>query len=416
MAPGLLTQIRVRAVQSARSLLETAASVLGEDENADRRRGAGSQDIGDAPGPDASAAQRLRDSASIGSPTPEGDYEIRIDEGRLPPAPWANVIANPAGGFLVTERGAGCTWAASSYFYRLTPWHNDPVCDPLGEVLYLRDEETGATWSPTPAPLPVQGRYTVRHAPGASTFEHQRDGIATTLVLGLHETAAAKLTWLRITNRGDRPRRLALTAYAEWTLGALREHTQHQVQTSFDPSLRTILARNRFDPQFGGLVAFCALSDQLASHTADRREFLGRNGDVSDPAGLAHLLSGATGAGLDACAALRSVIELAPGEHRDVAVVLGAAEGEEAARGLVAGLGAAADVLRAIDANRERWLERLSVIAVRTPEPSLDLLLNRWLLYQALSCRMWGRTALYQSSGAFGFRDQLQDAMALVYA
>ena len=414
VAPGLLTQIRVRAVQSARSLLETAASVLGED--AQGAGGAGVQRSGQERGRDMSTPPRPGSPAPLGIPTRDGDYEIRIDDGRLPPAPWANVIANPAGGFLVTERGAGCTWAASSYFYRLTPWHNDPVGDPPGEVLYLRDEESGATWCPTPAPLPTQGRYTVRHAPGASTFEHERGGIATTLVLGLHETAAVKLTWLRIANLGDRPRRLALTAYAEWTLGVLREHTQHQVQTTFEPGLRAILARNRFDPHFAGLVAFCGLSEEPASHTTDRREFLGRNGDVSAPAGLAAPLSGATGAGLDPCAALRTVIELAPGEHRDIAVVLGATEGEEAARRLAAGLGGSAEVLRAIEATRERWRERLSVITVRTPEPSLDLLLNRWLLYQALSCRMWGRTALYQSSGAFGFRDQLQDAMALVYA
>jgi cyclic beta-1,2-glucan synthetase len=414
VAPGLLTQIRVRAVQSAKSLLETAASVLGED--AEGRAGARTQGPGQGRNQAVSAPSRPGAPAPIGAPTPDGDYEIRIDDGQLPPAPWANVIANPAGGFLVTERGAGCTWAASSYFYRLTPWHNDPVGDPPGEVLYLRDEESGATWCPTPAPRPTRGRFTVRHAPGASTFEHERDGIATTLVLGLHETAAVKLTWLRIVNRGDRPRRLALTAYAEWTLGVLREHTQHQVQTTFDPGLRAILARNRFDPQFADMVAFCGLSGEITSHTADRREFLGRNGDVSDPAGLAAPLSGATGAGLDPCAALRTVIELAPGEHRDVAVVLGATEGEEAVRRLAAGLGAPADVLRAIEATRERWRARLEVITVRTPEPSFDLLLNRWLLYQALSCRMWGRTALYQSSGAFGFRDQLQDAMALVYA
>ncbi|HJX86005.1 MAG TPA: hypothetical protein VJ277_00480, partial [Gemmatimonadales bacterium] len=330
VAPGLLTQIRVRAVQSAKSLLETAASVLGED--AEGRAGARTQGPGQGRNQAVSAPSRPGAPAPIGAPTPGGDYEIRIDDGQLPPAPWANVIANPAGGFLVTERGAGCTWAASSYFYRLTPWHNDPVGDPPGEVLYLRDEESGATWCPTPAPRPTRGRFTVRHAPGASTFEHERDGIATTLVLGLHETAAVKLTWLRIINRGDRPRRLALTAYAEWTLGVLREHTQHQVQTTFDPGLRAILARNRFDPQFADMVAFCGLSGEITSHTADRREFLGRNGDVSDPAGLAAPLSGATGAGLDPCAALRTVIELAPGEHRDVAVVLGATEGEEAVR------------------------------------------------------------------------------------
>ncbi|HKU60068.1 MAG TPA: glucoamylase family protein, partial [Gemmatimonadales bacterium] len=411
VAPGLLTQIRVRAVRSARSLLETAASVLGEDGGSDGRTGGGT-----ISGSVSAAGRHPGVSAPLGAPTPEGDYEIRIENGRLPPAPWSNVIANPAGGFLVTERGAGCTWAASSYFYRLTPWHNDPVGDPPGEVLYLRDEESGATWCPTPAPLSADGPYTVRHAPGASTFEHEHDGIATTLVLGLHEVSAVKLGWLRIANTGDRPRRIALTAYAEWALGVLREHTQHQVQTTFEPTLRAILARNRFDPHFAGMVAFCALSEELASHTADRREFLGRNGDVTHPAGLGHPLSGAVGAGLDPCAALRTVIELAPSEHRDIAVVLGAAEGEESARRLAGGLSSAPEVLRAIDANRRRWRERLEVISVRTPEPSLDLLLNRWLLYQALSCRMWGRTALYQSSGAFGFRDQLQDAMALVYA
>ncbi|HEX6107006.1 MAG TPA: protein ndvB, partial [Gemmatimonadales bacterium] len=213
-----------------------------------------------------------------------------------------------------------------------------------------------------------------------------------------------------------RPRRIALTAYAEWTLGVLREHTQHQVQTAFQPEHRAILARNRFEPHFAGQVAFFALSEPLAGHTADRREFLGRNGSVEAPAGLGAPLSGAVGPGLDPCAALRTVLELAPGERRDIVVLLGAAEGREAALGLLERFGSPAAAHDAIEANRRSWRERLSVIAVRTPEPSFDLLLNRWMLYQAVSCRMWGRTALYQSSGAYGFRDQLQDAMALVYA
>ncbi|HEU5041471.1 MAG TPA: protein ndvB, partial [Gemmatimonadales bacterium] len=322
----------------------------------------------------------------------------------------------PAGGFLVTERGAGCTWAASSYFYRLTPWHNDPVSDPAGEAIYLRDEETGAAWCPTPGPLPAHGRYTVRHGPGASTFEHERDGIATTLTLGLPHDAAVKLSLLRLTNTGTGPRRISLTAYAEWTLGVLREHTQHLVQTAFEAQPQAILARNRFEPSFEALVAFCAVSEPLEGHTADRREFIGRNGSAEAPEGLAALLSGATGPDLDPCAVLRSVLELGPGESREVAVLLGAAEGRETALELLERLGTAEAAREAIEANRRRWTERLSVVSVRTPEPSFDLMVNRWTLYQALSCRMWGRSALYQSSGAYGFRDQLQDAMALVYA
>ncbi|HEX6105550.1 MAG TPA: hypothetical protein VFZ26_08205, partial [Gemmatimonadales bacterium] len=282
VAPGLLTQLRVRAVRSAKSLLDTAATaVMGEEE------GEGSALLAGRGSRAAGHGDRERGVGNgYGAPTADGDYEIRIEGGRLPPAPWANVIANPAAGFLVTERGAGCTWAASSYFFRLTPWHNDPVSDPAGEALYLHDEETGAAWCPTPAPLAGEGRYTVRHGPGATSFAHEREGIATTLVLGLAEDAPVKLSLLRVVNTSGRPRRIALTAYAEWTLGVLREHTQHQVQTAFQPEHGAILARNRFDPHFAGQVAFFALSEPLAAHTADRREFLGRNGSVESPAGL----------------------------------------------------------------------------------------------------------------------------------
>jgi cyclic beta-1,2-glucan synthetase len=411
VSPSILTQIRVRAVRGAKSLLDTAASVVLGEESGDTLLGAAHH----------SAAERNRahvagEGNGYGAATEEGDYEIVIDGGRLPPAPWSNVIANPLGGFLVTERGAGCTWAGSSYFYRLTPWHNDPVSDPVGEAIYLRDEESGACWCPTPAPLAGEGRYLVRHRPGATSFAHRRHGIETALVMGLARDAAVKLSLLRVTNTGDTPRRISLTAYAEWTLGVLREHTQHQVQTGVEPEHRALLARNRFDPYFAGQVAFFALSEPLAEWTADRREFLGRNGSPETPAGLHAPLSGAAGPGLDPCAALRAVLELAPGESREVAVLLGAAEGREAALELVERLGDAEVAREAIEGNVHRWRERLSVVSVRTPEPSFDLLVNRWTLYQALSCRMWGRTALYQSSGAYGFRDQLQDAMAMVYA
>ncbi|MGH7534262.1 MAG: GH36-type glycosyl hydrolase domain-containing protein, partial [Gemmatimonadales bacterium] len=320
------------------------------------------------------------------------------------------------GGFLVTERGAGTVWAGSSYFFRLTPWHNDPVSDPVSEVLYLRDEETGEVWSPTPGPMRHREACTVRHRPGMSSFEHRHAGIATSLDLGLADGEAVKLSLLRVTNLGDRPRRLTVTAFVEWTLGALREHTQHQVLTAFDPEHRAITARNFFDPQFAGYMAFCALSEPVAGYTADRREFLGRNGSVMAPAGIGAELSGATGAGLDPCAALRCVLDLAPGASHELVVALGAAESEAAARRALAEYGDVRRARAATARTRDAWDDRLSVITVRTPDPAFDAMLNRWTLYQALACRMWARSAVYQSSGAYGFRDQLQDVMAFVYA
>ncbi len=406
-APGLLTQLRVRAVESARSLLGSAAAVLASSDRTEEAVREATR----------TRALLREDPAGngFGGPTADGDYEIQLRNGRLPPAPWANVVANQRGGFLVTERGSGFAWAANSYFYRLTPWHNDPVADPAGDALYLRDEDTGDTWCPTPAPIGGQDGYVVRHGPGASVFEHLRDGIASTLVLGLAEDEAVKLSLLRLTNTGTGPRRIALTAYAEWTLGVLREHTQHQVQTEHEPAYRAILARNLFDPHFAGYVAFFALSEPPVELTADRREFVGRNGTLSDPAGLRAALSGATGAGLDPCAALRARLELAPGESREVVVLLGAAEGRAGALAALERYGDVRRARRAIDATRGGWNERLSVVTVRTPEPTFDLMLNRWTLYQTIACRMWARSALYQSSGAYGFRDQLQDAMAAVY-
>jgi cyclic beta-1,2-glucan synthetase len=349
--------------------------------------------------------------------TGDGDYQMLVRGDRVPPAPWVNVVANPHGGFVVSERGSGFTWAENSYFYRLTPWHNDPVSDPISEVLYLRDEESGELWSATPAPIRQHAGYTVRHRAGASDFEFEHRGIATALTMSMAEGEAAKLSLLRVTNRDVRPRRIAVTAYVEWTLGVLREHTQHQVHTSFDAELGAMLARNHFDPQFADRVAFCALSDPVTGHTADRAEFLGRNGTVEDPAALrSGALAGTTGAALDPCAALQCVLELAPGETRALTFVLGAASGEEEARRAVVRHRLPAAAAAAAASSVEAWDARLSVVPVRKPEPSVVGMVNRWRLYQALSCRMWARSALYQSSGAYGFRDQLQDVLAFVYA
>ena len=360
--------------------------------------------------------ETLRFDNGLGGVTADADYLVRVRGDRVPPAPWANVVANARGGFLVSERGASCTWVENSQFFRLTPWHNDPVSDPVSEVLYLRDEATGDCWTATPAPIRRDAPYTVVHGAGSSSFQHEAFGIATHLTLGVPEDAPIKLSLLRVTNRGTRARRIAVTSYVEWVLGSLREHTQHQVHTSFAADTGAIYARNFFDPQFASWVAFCAMSEPLASHTADRREFLGRNGTTAAPIGLLRPLGGTTGVAVDPCAALRCVLDLAPGETRELVVVLGAAQGEDAARAAVTEYRDARRARAAVEQNVARWRERLSVIAVHTPEPTFDIMLNRWSLYQALACRMWGRTALYQSSGAYGFRDQLQDSMAFVYA
>ena len=365
--------------------------------------------------PDHHAAAGLAFDNGLGGLEADGTYRLHVRDDAVPPAPWSNVIANAKGGFLITERGGGCTWAENSYFFRLTPWYNDPVSDPPGEALYLRDDQTGELWTATPAPIRRDIGYTVRHGAGTSSFEHELGGIATRLTLGMAGDEAVKISLLSVTNRGTRPRRLTVTSYAEWTLGVLREHTQHQVHTSFLPEHGAVMARNYFDPQFAGWVAFSAMSE-VTGHTADRREFIGRNGSLADPAALGDAtLSGTTGAGIDPCAALQCGLELAPGETREV-VLLGAADGEPEARRMMTAYRAVADARAAMARSIAGWTGRLSVITVKTPEPSFDAMVNKWTLYQALSCRMWGRSALYQSSGAYGFRDQLQDVMAFVYA
>jgi cyclic beta-1,2-glucan synthetase len=384
---------------------------------------------------DGRPAETLLFDNGYGGLNAEGDYQIRVAGSFVPPAPWVNVVANARGGFVVSERGAGFTWAGSSYFFRLTPWHNDPVCDPPSEVIYLRDKETNAVWSATPSPAgrsesDRQARAghrdaawndehacTVRHGAGFSTFESVRNGIESRLTLAMADEDPVKLSRLRLVNLDTRTRRLEVTAYVEWTLGVMRELNRHHVRTEFDKELGAILARNFFAADFAGQVAFCSLSETPTEHTADRNEFLGRNGSVADPAAMRGVrLREATGVGLDPCAALRCAIELAPGETRELVILLGAADGREEARRTIARLRAHGAASAAASRSMERWRDRLSVVTVRTPEPAFDAMLNRWTLYQALSCRMWARSALYQSSGAYGFRDQLQDTLAFVYA
>ncbi len=359
----------------------------------------------------------LRLANGFGGLDADGNYRIELGDGRLPPAPWANVIANPHGGFTVSERGSGCTWAENAYFYRLTPWSNDPITDPVGDAIYLQDEENDELWSATPAPVDGNDDYRVTHGAGFSTFAHEHNGIRTHLRLGVPEQLAAKISVLRVTNASARTRRLRLTAFAEWTLGARRDETQFQVHTRFVPEHGAIFAQNHFDPMFRDWTAYLATSEPVTSFTADRLSFLGRNGHHAAPEALRDDdLNGIAGVDLDPCAALQMRLTLAPGESRLITVVLGASPSDAEARLALGSLRGAAAADSAVSTSVVAWEDRLRVITVTTPDATFDAMVNKWSLYQALSCRMWARTGLYQSSGAYGFRDQLQDCMAFLYA
>ena len=364
-----------------------------------------------------SPAEPLQFNNGIGGFDENGDYLIDVQASNLPPAPWVNVIANQQGGFIVSERGSGCTWAENAYFYRLTPWHNDPVSDPSSDAIYIKDLDSGALWSATPAPVRAEVGYRVRHSPGCSVFESDHDGIHSELLVGMADEAALKLSLLRLTNNSDAARKLSLTAYVEWTLGARREDTQYQVRTRFSAAQNALFAQNHFDPHFTDWVSFLACSEPLSSFSADRLSFLGRNGSTQLPDALSgDALDGAAGVGLDPCAALQLTVVLAPGETREITFMLGAADTETDANRLLERVRTSASVRTTLTNSINGWANRLAVVSVRSPEPAFDVIINKWALYQALSSRMWARTALYQSSGAYGFRDQLQDVMAFVYA
>jgi cyclic beta-1,2-glucan synthetase len=299
----------------------------------------------------------------------------------------------------------------------LTPWQNDPVRDRSGECIYIVDKESGDVWSPTAAPIREASPYIVKHGAGYSIFEHEHDGIATSLRMGVPENDPVKLQVLTIRNGSTRSRKLSLVSYVEWVLGGERELTRFNVQTSFDEENEVMLARNPLHLDLPNTVSFVALSEPLRGQTASRREFIGRNGTLSSPRWLTRQSESSRDAhAADPCSALATTIELAPGESKSIAFVLGAAENEAAALEMAERYRTPEKANAAIDASVSAWRSRLSAVTVRTPEPSLDLMLNQWAFYQSLSCRVWGRIALFQSSGAYGFRDQLQDVTAFTYA
>ncbi len=344
-----------------------------------------------------------------------GEYVTILTGAEQTPAPWINVIANPNFGCLVSESGSGYTWSGNSRENKLTPWANDPVSDAPGEAIYVRDEDTGELWGPTALPIRDVGHtYLARHGQGYSRFEHSAHGIALELLQFVPGDDSIKVSRLSLVNESGRRRRLSVTAYVEWVLGVSRSGSAPFIVTGLDPQTGALLARNPWHSDFGSRVAFADLGGAQSAWTGDRTEFLGRNGDLGQPAALARgvRLSGRLGAGLDPCGALQAAVELAPGARAEIVFLLGDASDPEAAAALVARY-RAADLDACLHAVTERWDAILGAVQVRTPDRALDILLNRWLLYQTLACRVWARTAFYQAGGAYGFRDQLQDVMAL---
>jgi len=349
--------------------------------------------------------------------SPDGrEYVIYLTPGESTPAPWINVIANPDFGFLVSESGGGYTWALNSGENRLTPWRNDPVTDMPAETLYLRDEETAEVWSPTPEPAGTTAPYLVRHGAGYSIFEHQSHGLRQELRLFLAPDSPVKIVQLTMENVHSYPRRLTATYYAELVLGTGRETTQQYIIPEYVEARHALLARNPYNVEFGERVAFLGSNKEPHSLTTDRAEFLGRLQTLRHPAGLARIgLEDRVEPGLDPCAAIQIHVELAPGASETVYFLLGQGANRRETLQLLDRFQDEEAVATAWEQTHQQWDEILGQIQVETPDPALDLLLNRWLLYQALSCRIWGRSALYQSSGAYGFRDQLQDVMSLLH-
>jgi cyclic beta-1,2-glucan synthetase len=343
------------------------------------------------------------------------EYLVILSEGLRTPEPWINVIANPDFGFLVSESGSGTTWSLNSHENQITPWSNDHVIDPPGETIYLRDQSTGEIWTPTALPIRLEeATYTARHGQGYSRFSHVSHGISAELVQFVPVSDPVKISRLILRNESGSVRRISVTAYVEWLLGSSRSASAPYVVTEIDPKSGAVLARSMWTGEFGGRVSFADLGGRQSSFTCDRTEFLGRNGSPERPAALEHgrPLSEKLGAGLDPCAALQAGIELQPGASVELRFLLGQAENQDQASKLVIRY-RSADLDRTLEEVTRQWDDILGAVQVATPDPTMDLLLNRWLLYQTLACRVWARAAFYQLSGAYGFRDQLQDVLAL---
>jgi cyclic beta-1,2-glucan synthetase len=345
------------------------------------------------------------------------EYITVLKDAEWTPAPWTNVIANPEFGFLVSADGTGTTWSINAQQNQLTPWSNDPVANTPAEAVYIRDEDSAELWSATPLPIRESGVYVVRHGFGYSRFEHTSRDIASDLLQFVPLSDSIKIARLKLANRSDRIRRISITHYAEWVLGNQRSRMAPFIVTEIDAGTSALLVRNPWSLDFPGRVAFMDMGGREHTSTGDRQEFLGRYGSLAEPAALlgGAVLSGRAGGGFDPCGALQTRFELAPGEETEVVLFLGQEASRDEALASIQKY-RSMDLDAALKTVTDFWDQTLGTVQVKTPDRSMDVILNGWLLYQTLVCRLWARTAFYQASGAWGYRDQLQDVMALCMA
>jgi cellobiose phosphorylase len=353
----------------------------------------------------------------IGGFTSDGrEYVITTSKDSITPAPWVNVLANNGFGTVISENGMAYTWAENSHEYRLTPWYNDPVTDASGETMYIRDEETGHFWSPTPLTDSESKLYLSRHGFGYSVFEHNEGGIITELWVYVAIDASVKFSVLKVRNESERSCKLSAISYVEWVLGDLRYRSAMHVNTSADLNSSVIYAVNPYNPELPNRVAFLQTDDTSCSITCDRTEFIGRNGTLKNPAAMSRSrLSGKNGVALDPCAAIQVPFDLAAGQNREIIFRLGTGRNMEDTNRLIHRFRGADRAYTALEAVWDYWSRTLGAVQIETPDLSLNVLVNGWLLYQTLACRLWARSGYYQSGGAFGFRDQLQDVMSLIH-
>jgi cyclic beta-1,2-glucan synthetase len=360
----------------------------------------------------------LRFDNGIGGLTPDGrEYVTFLRAGEATPAPWCNVLANPDFGSLVDESGSCFTWYGNSSENRLTTWRNEPVTDNAAEAVYLRDEETGEVWSPTPRPVPDGQPYEVTHGAGYTEYRHISAGLEQTLSVFVSPALPVKLVRLQLRNRWPRVRRVTATCCVEWVLGNRRPAPPHLLVPERDATTGALLVRNAYSRWHDGQTAFLASSLPAHGVSCDLEEVLGPGMAWSRPAALRRIgLSDRVLPCAQPGAAYQVHLNIAPGEERRFHFAVGAAHDRDAALELAA---------RCIDpqfpdsqraAAEAQWDDLLARLRISTPDPALDALVNRWLLYQVVAGRLWGRTGLYQSSGAYGFRDQLQDVLALLQA
>jgi cellobiose phosphorylase len=364
------------------------------------------------------APEHLTFFNGLGGFSPDGsEYVIVTDDNNRTPAPWVNVIANPSFGTVISENGTAYTWTENAHELRLTPWNNDPVSDTGGEAFYLRDEETAHFWSFSPLPARGRSRYITRHGFGYSVFEHIEDGIYSEMLVWVDDTAAVKFIQLKVRNDDTRARKLSVTGYIEWVLGSARPTTAPYIHTEIDPDSGAFFASDPYNAAFSGRVAFFDTDQLNKTFTADRTEFIGRNGSLQKPGALSRkLLSGRVGLALDPCAAIQIPFDLAPNEELEIVFRLGAAADHTAASALARQFRGNMTAHESLEKVKSFWQNTIGAVRIETPDAALDHITNGWLTYQTLSSRLWGRSGFYQSGGAFGFRDQLQDVLSLLYA